>query len=58
VTKDEDNKKRTDAVIDQAQGSRDELLTAITRLEWYANELSRAADRRRPPDQEGGPRDQ
>lgn len=47
MTRDDGEKKRTEVVIGEAQGSRDELLTAIAKLEQYANDLHRAAEQRR-----------
>lgn len=47
VTRDDGDQKRTEVVIGEAQSSRDELLTAIAKLEQYANDLRRVAEQKR-----------
>lgn len=47
MTRDDGEKKRTEVVIGEAQSSRDDLLTAIAKLEQYANDLRRVAEQKR-----------
>jgi hypothetical protein len=54
VTRDDGEKRRTDAVIDAAHDNRDELLAAIAKLEQFANEVKREANRRRGDNEKGG----